>query len=285
MKLFYFPASIGNFGDDLNAWLWPRLFPDAFSDDEEALFIGIGTILDERIPNQAKRKVVFGSGVRKIAGHPTLDHTWDIRFVRGPISAHALGCPEKYITDGAVCLRLLDLPPSEATSSTLFIPHFHTVRDHPYILRSAPEGVRVIDPRDEVESVIAAVRGAKAVITESLHGAILADLYRVPWTRLRLYSWKTEKQDVSSLKWMDWGLSVGVDAAAWGGTSLPIIRGRIKRSVTLPVYSIVARRKVKRLLSSCLRASPFKLSNDAICSSRIQQAADAVDAFRRDYLR
>ena len=33
MKLYYYKAPLGNFGDDLNPWLWPRLLPDIFDDD------------------------------------------------------------------------------------------------------------------------------------------------------------------------------------------------------------------------------------------------------------
>ena len=59
MKLFYCQLPDGNFGDELNTYLWPRLLPDAFDgtvpyrpkatprveldDPAETFFIGIGT--------------------------------------------------------------------------------------------------------------------------------------------------------------------------------------------------------------------------------------------------
>jgi len=65
MKLMYCATSKGNFGDDLNLWLWNELFPEGFFDDDESTqFYGIGTILHRKI-DPAANKVVFGSGARR----------------------------------------------------------------------------------------------------------------------------------------------------------------------------------------------------------------------------
>ena len=45
MKLFYYRAKEGNFGDDLNGWLWEELAPGRWSDEADTLFCGIGTII------------------------------------------------------------------------------------------------------------------------------------------------------------------------------------------------------------------------------------------------
>ena len=58
VKLYYYKATAGNFGDDLNSWLWDRLLPNAFdgicyhrhssherNNNENTLFVGIGTLL------------------------------------------------------------------------------------------------------------------------------------------------------------------------------------------------------------------------------------------------
>src|SRR5690606_20378792 len=93
MRNIYFKSEIGNFGDDLNGWLWPRLFK-GFEKGDDISFIGIGSILDARFnSNEAvrcsKRKIVFGTGVRpSLTGAPlSLDPDWDIRFLRGPLSS------------------------------------------------------------------------------------------------------------------------------------------------------------------------------------------------------
>jgi succinoglycan biosynthesis protein ExoV len=66
MKLYYFDGKarefeIGNFGDDLNPWLWNKVLPVVFDDDERSLFVGIGTLLNHRLP-QKSQKLIFGSG-------------------------------------------------------------------------------------------------------------------------------------------------------------------------------------------------------------------------------
>ena len=46
MKLYYYRATQGNFGDDLNSWLWEELVPGRWSDEDDGeLFCGIGTII------------------------------------------------------------------------------------------------------------------------------------------------------------------------------------------------------------------------------------------------
>lgn len=41
MRLHYYWDGIGNFGDDLNAWLWPRLIPDLLDDNPDTLFLAL----------------------------------------------------------------------------------------------------------------------------------------------------------------------------------------------------------------------------------------------------
>ena len=45
MNLYDYHDPIGNFGDDLNPWLWPRLFTQSLENcfDSNTLFIRIGS--------------------------------------------------------------------------------------------------------------------------------------------------------------------------------------------------------------------------------------------------
>src|ERR1700734_1407349 len=97
MKISYFQGREPNFGDNLNPWLWPKLIPDFFDDNEKAVFLGIGSILGEKPYKDDVRKVVFGTGfVPEYHKKPCVSHSsWDIYFVRGPRTAKMLNLPNK----------------------------------------------------------------------------------------------------------------------------------------------------------------------------------------------
>ena len=202
MRLFYYRDPGGNFGDDLNAWLWPRLIPELLDGDGSTLFVGIGSILDRRIP-QGPRKIVFGTGV----GYgllPVLNEEWQVCCVRGPLSARALGLPpELAVTDSAALVRTLRRPHLVRRHSISFIPHFRTPArlleagiDLEAVCASA--GIHYIDPCGPVEAVLEAIESSGRIIAEAMHGAIVADALRVPWLPVRL------SDQIRSLKWRDW---------------------------------------------------------------------------------
>ena len=101
MKLHYFRSPHGNFGDDLNGWLWPELLPGVWDDGQDGItFVGIGTILNRLVPD-TRLKIVAGSGVGYSPLPPNLhDGSWEILGLRGPLSARAADLPaEAVITD------------------------------------------------------------------------------------------------------------------------------------------------------------------------------------------
>jgi hypothetical protein len=202
VRLYYYQDPGGNFGDDLNAWLWPRLIPELLDGDGSTLFVGIGSILDRRIP-QGPRKIVFGTGV----GYgllPVLNEEWQVCCVRGPLSARALGLPpELAVTDPAALVRTVRGTPVERRHSVSFIPHFRTPArlleagiDLKAVCASA--GINYIDPCGPVEEVLDAIESSGKVIAEAMHGAIVADALRIPWLAVRL------SNRIRSLKWRDW---------------------------------------------------------------------------------
>jgi hypothetical protein len=102
MKLHFWEEKYKNFGDDLNSWLWSKYF-DFSSSPDAPIFVGIGTIIDESIP-VAERIIVFGSGAGYAKPPAHIGEAgFDIRFVRGPLSARLLKLDEtKSITDPAI---------------------------------------------------------------------------------------------------------------------------------------------------------------------------------------
>ena len=209
MKLFYYKGATPNFGDDLNPWMWSRLLPnDFFDNDEQELFVGIGSILDKRLSNDAK-KIVFGSGYGGYAEAVDVrSENWDIKFVRGPRTEDAVFAPQgSAVCDSAILLRVLDdLPKPAEKVGVALMPHFRSLRNANWRDLAKRAGFTLIDPRiDDVEIVLSQIAGADLVITEAMHGAIVADALRTPWIAL-------EPTDVKHrMKWFDWAESLEIN--------------------------------------------------------------------------
>ncbi len=207
MKLVYYRKQVPNFGDDLNATLWPALAPGLFDDDPVVGFVGIGTIIGMPC-GDLQRLHVFSTGIGNDLPEAWRDKQVEYWCVRGPISARMLKLPaDRAITDGAILTPLVEGFPKAATGTggTLVIPHFETL-DHP----GWPEvarltGYELLDPRADPKAVIARIAAAKLVLTESLHGAILADVYGIPWI-----AFATSK-NFGITKWVDWTHSLGLE--------------------------------------------------------------------------
>jgi len=177
MKLTYYRGSVPNFGDELNTYVWPALLPRDFLDDEDhELFVGIGSIIGAHLPPGA-RKIVMGSGYGGYMGIPDLnDGTWDVRFVRGPLTAERFGLPpDKVICDSAVLLRAIELPAPARDVGVAFMPHFESLERGLWKEACMLAGITLIDPTAPVESVLAKLKAAKVLVTEAMHGAIVAD--------------------------------------------------------------------------------------------------------------
>ena len=207
MKLVYYRKQVPNFGDDLNAALWPALAPGLFDDDPEVGFVGIGTIIG--MPCGGLRRLhVFSTGIGNDRPEAWRGKQVEYWCVRGPISARMLDLPaDRAITDGAILTPLVEGFPKAATGTggTLVIPHFETL-DHPGWPEVAKlTGYELLDPRADPRSVIARIAGATLVLTESLHGAILADVYGIPWM-----AFATSK-NFGVTKWVDWTHSIGLE--------------------------------------------------------------------------
>jgi len=209
MKLHYFRSPHGNFGDDLNAWLWPELLPGVWDDGSDGItFVGIGTILNRLVP-QTRLKIVAGSGVGYSPLPPNLhDGSWDFLGIRGPLSARAAGLPEKtVITDSAILLGTIDglvKPQNKRAGDIVFVPHVSSVETGAWDKICERLGITYIDPRWDFHRVFALIGNARLVLAEAMHGAIVADTLRVPFVPL------VSSREISSFKWMDWTLSMGL---------------------------------------------------------------------------
>lgn len=199
MRLYYYRHPSGNFGDDLNLWLWPRLLgPEFFDDDPEELLVGIGTLLNHRVP-VARRTLVFGAG-HGYGAAPPIDDRWHFFCVRGPLTARVLGLPpELAVTDPAILVadsaRDVVAP---VPGRVGFMPHCDSAEAFDWRAVAHEAGLHYIDPRDTVDAVLGAIGQCEKLVAEAMHGAIAADALRVPWIAVRAYS------HIADFKWQDW---------------------------------------------------------------------------------
>jgi hypothetical protein len=207
MKIHYFRGVHPNFGDELNTWMWPKIVPDFFDDDGRVLFIGIGSTIGDH-HDRAARKIVFGSAfVPKYYDMPDLTGgDWDIYFVRGPLTARLLNLsPELSLGDSAILLRTLVNFRQRTPEVVSFIPHWQSLDQGNWEEVCQLAGINLIDPRRPVEEVITELLRSRVVVAEAMHGAIVADAFRIPWIPLLPIN------DAHRAKWLDWAEALGME--------------------------------------------------------------------------
>lgn len=298
MELVYWKGQHGNFGDDMNQWFWDDLMPGWRDWDKADLLLGIGSLLGDPVRDLSAnaKKLVLGSG----AGYgevPILTPgTWDIRCVRGPRTAHALGLPASVgITDGAVMTpRLRRFSAIPRHDRILFVPH-HTTASNPefdWEAICADAGMTLLSPCGDAEEVIRSIGGARLVLAQSLHAAIVADAFRVPWRALR-------GSHFTAFKWTDWAESMEVPLEVtplfslvpyywkvrrrlFAANAARAEGGRSRSGTTSRLERRLLRFDATRALRRAARLQPV-LSNDAILAERQERFQAVIDGVIRDF--
>jgi succinoglycan biosynthesis protein ExoV len=200
VKYYQYRGKEPNFGDELNTYLLPRLLPGFFDEVADPLFLGVGSLLNIVHP-QHVRKIVLGAGYGG-AGYgpaPQIDENWTIYSVRGPRTATALGlAPQKVSADLAVMMTLYRTAAPVKRYKASFMPHFASLYFSDWRAIATDAGLHFIDPRRPVEEVLAELEASEVVISEAMHGAIVADALRVPWVAMEPVS------PMHRFKWFDW---------------------------------------------------------------------------------
>jgi len=269
MKVVYFQTPKSNFGDELNRWLWPRLIGDAISgfshhddkaattsDPDELLFYGIGTILDNRIP-QAGEKIIFGSGYG-YGVKPEDIASAKIFFVRGKDTAKALNLtPDKALTDPAVLLRRFFpvVAEQDKVHDIAFMPHHSSVKGNFWRKACHELNIHYIDPQSaDIDDVVKQIASSKCLIAEAMHGAIVADTFRVPWIAI------SSVKETNDFKWRDWCGTLGLDYAP--------IR-------FMAIYDAPANKSFKRLLNAIkLKIRKYQLAQVATAGGHKAMLSD-----------
>ncbi|MGK7923782.1 MAG: polysaccharide pyruvyl transferase family protein [Spirulina sp.] len=212
MKIFHYqrPDGLENFGDRLNQWLWPQLLPGIFDEDETTAFVGIGTLLNNLLPQrlpEAKTVVIFSAGAGYEKKLTAIPPHWHIYCLRGFLSARQLGLSEELVVmDGAVLVKRLFQPTGEKVSRFAFMPHIHHAKFAGDLWQEICQdiGFEYIDPCWSVEAVLAAIAKTEVILAEAMHGAIVADALGIPWIPI------VTSPRILAFKWDDWCSSLGL---------------------------------------------------------------------------
>jgi succinoglycan biosynthesis protein ExoV len=189
--------------------LWRDILPKACFEADDAVLLGIGSIFREdylgKPATENKRVFVLGSG----AGTGPLpaqwpNDRWSILAVRGPLTGRLLGLPQAAVTDSAALLSIArDLLPIDAERRDIvFFPHYNSVQFSGWKEACALAGFVYADPHWPVDRVLRMLGGARLVVTEAMHGAIVADTLRIPWVPVVC------SPAILPFKWSDWTRSV-----------------------------------------------------------------------------
>lgn len=287
MRLYYHLDPRGNFGDDLNPWLWGQVLPDYFNGvcyhepalrepgaDADDLFVGIGTLLNEYVPS-SPRKAVMGTGMG-YGKPPRVDKHWKFYCVRGPLTARQLGLGENVaVTDGAaLCGRFLQRE-GRVTHTFGFMPHHDTARSSYWRSVCDKAAILYIDPRDSFGVVLAGLQACDVLIAEAMHGAIVADALGIPWVAVET------NPTVLSFKWEDWCASLGLEYRALKLPSLwlPFEQAQWPRKGLKWGKFYTALHALRKV---CATARP-QLSDRSLLDARIDELLIRVEQFKADF--
>jgi hypothetical protein len=254
------PDGLQNFGDYLTELFLEELFGAPCWPADVYYLVG-SVIREQRIrralaefqtgPSLA-RLAFWGCGARDADGLAA-DVMPHLTFlgVRGPLTRDALGLPpETVLGDPGLLLPLLVPRPNTVTTPSLCITHFHEPRESLDIQRQT--GVDTVTPAalprslPALKALIRQIAGAGFVLSGSLHGAIAACAYGVPFA-----FFDSGYIDVP-FKWRDFAASVGIPTVF----ARSLAEGRAMHAdLIAPAYRPV-------LLTPLLHVAPFHVRPD-----------------------
>jgi succinoglycan biosynthesis protein ExoV len=270
VKLFYFNR-YKNFGDSINPWFWSHYIKKDFSQESNQLFVGIGTLLNDKLPTNAEKIHIMGSG----AGYgkiPTNMKNWNIHCLRGPLTAEFLGVDRRYaITDPAILINELVKIDSVKEHNCSFIPHVGI--DSPRLRHHIEEaGIFYISPAGEPMDVIDAAKKSERIICSAMHGAILAEALRIPWYPV------SNSTKILQFKWHDWFQSMEIKANL---QSIPIIWPQPSSGFRGKVGSGIKKQAFFIFIKNIKNKGKFLLGKESILEIKKESLKEAINNFNK----
>lgn len=291
-----------NVGDAINAIIFPYFLGDILDNSQEVQLLGIGSLLGLIKPDEHCEKfLVFSTGFAAgdeatYGGIPVLNDKYEIICLRGPKTAKALGLSvDLSISDGALLLPLaMDLQPVSKKYSFSYMPHVGSLDMFPSwnsILKDLD--IHFIDPRANEFQVIQEMRESEVLITEAMHGAILADALRIPWIPVKAY------KTVNEFKWKDYLASVELD---YNPTVLPalysvefakeILKGKFRKTgltflhvLAIPIFKFKQKRNLRFALEKFenLKQSETYLCKEDVLKDRQDRLLEKMNELKTRY--
>lgn len=265
-----------NIGDFLSFYFVNRLFTATRVNAD--VYRLVGSVITaariksdvETIARKGDARVAFwGCGCRdEVALAPQALAHASFHGVRGPLTRTVLGLPaDTPLGDPGLLLPLLHVPrPSERTRrKTIFVPHIHDVLRGPqeFLLQCSKADI-VVSPvidntLEAVERFIDDICSAEFVIAGSLHAAIIACAYGVP------FSYFDTGYVDQPFKWRDFSASIGT------GTYFPRTRQDAEA-----VYRNLLKGRIRRPpLAPLLMAAPLKPRDEIVELARMHAWPEA----------
>jgi succinoglycan biosynthesis protein ExoV len=280
MYLKYYSHDIRNFGDDINPWFWAKALGQPLdtytntSNGNEEVLLGIGTLINDLLPSRDTIHIM-GSGAGYGNEIPKKKPNWNVHFVRGPLTAEAIGTPKSTaITDPVMMLnRWVDLACSK-THPVSFIPHvsFDSQKLKDIINRN---GIHYISPSLPQDDFISEILKSEKVITSAMHGAIVADALRVPWLPI------SHNGGILEFKWQDFSESLNLE---YKPSSLPIIWKQPGKGLGSAMRNKVKRQIYNFELKKLKKSKDYILSKQSVLDDRLDQLESKFSEFKSKHL-
>lgn len=208
------PTGVRNFGDALIDILYDEKRLEKLYSDTENIYFLLGSVICNETIEQALRlnctPVFYRCGARGEVLDPDLVKVSMFSEVRGPLT-------QKLLLDAGIDIRSsidpgynvpLEIPKPNPHGYTVLVPHMLDPNRHEYTNKDfGVDSIRQVDVynKTHIEHLINEIGGARFVLTGSLHAAIIAHAYGVPFAPF------SNGYVDCPFKWLDWSLSVGIN--------------------------------------------------------------------------
>lgn len=208
-KMYWWRRS-PNFGDaiapEIVSWISGKNVTRAEEGCSDVL-LSVGSIL--HLTDKFENTVVWGTGIDPHYAKPQKNN-YTLLALRGPLTRDLLKCDTKVLGDPGILLpRVYEKEHRPVDGKIGIVLHHRTFlkrKRDTILFNPFRTSYAVIDPRRHWKEVVDDIASCEFVFCQSLHGAIVAQSYGIPWAW-----WKGFHGRVAWFKWHDWFASLGIE--------------------------------------------------------------------------